>query len=274
MKAICKAILLSVLDPDPDQPRTSSSTHEDVQLTASIKERGLLLPIRVRPADANGRYVILSGHRRFVALQKLGIAEALCIIVNDPLDGAAILAEQIAENVIRQNLTPIEEAQAYHKFLTLKNITASAAAEQLQVSASRISRLLPLLELPSEAQVAIHAGKLSADAAYYLTRLPVGELRTHLMTQALAGMLTRNAAALAVKDSQSDRDTTPSISRASFKMTDNRTLTLSAPEVRLELFIATLEEALREARKARSQSLDISTLTKMFRDRSVKGGAS
>jgi ParB family transcriptional regulator, chromosome partitioning protein len=274
MKSVSTSILLSALDPDPSQPRQFFDAVEIDQLAASIHARKLLLPLRVKPADAMGRFVIISGHRRFAALQKLGVAEVMCIVADGPLDEATILAEQIAENVIRQNLTPIEEGQAYHKYIALKSITAAAAAEQLQVSASRISRLLPLLELPSEVQAAVHAGTLSADAAYYLTRLPEGEARNYLMTQALAGTLTRDAAARAAKDAQSDDADTPAISRASFKFPDQRTVTLSAPAVRLDLLIDSLEELLKAARKARSQGLNISTLTKMFRDRSTTGGAS
>lgn len=268
------SLLLSALIPDPTQPRKSFDLGELEQLTASIRNRGLLLPIRVKPADADGKHVIVSGHRRHAALEKLEAKSAPCIIVEGPLDESTILAEQLAENIHRENLSPIDEAHAYRRYLALKAIPASQAALELAVPATRISRALPLLELPDEVQTAIHVGTIPKETAYYLSRLPDGEERNRLISQALAGTLSRDAAARAVKVSSSDHADTPAISRASFRLRDHRTLTLSAPAVRLDLFIDTLEELLKAARKVRSQGLDISALSKMFRDRPTTGGAS
>lgn len=267
------SILLKSLSPDPTQPRKSPAPEELDNLTASIRELGLLLPIRVMPADANGRHVIISGHRRFEAMKLLGMTETPCIIVDGPLDEMTILAEQLAENIHRENLSPIEEAQGYTRYLKLKAIPAAQAALELAVPATRISRVLPLLELPVDVQAAIHAGTIAKDTAYHLARLPAGKGREGLISQALAGSLSREAAVRAVKASQPDATDTPAISRASCKLPGNYTLTFSGPKVRLDSFIEAIESVLKEARKARTQGLDVSTLTKMFRDRSA-GGAS
>ena len=91
---------LSLLVPDPDQARKTIPTAELNQLVESIRTRGLLLPLRVKPADAAGTHVIVSGHRRFAALQKLGVTEVPCIVVEGPIDDTTILAEQLAENLV------------------------------------------------------------------------------------------------------------------------------------------------------------------------------
>jgi ParB family transcriptional regulator, chromosome partitioning protein len=265
------SLRLAALFPDPTQPRKSRVAAELEQLAASISERGVLLPLRVKPPDSQGRHPIVSGHRRFAAAELAGLGEVPCIIVNGPLDEATILAEQVAENVHREDLSPIDEASAFRRFITLRSI--SQAAQELAVPVARISRALPLLELPSDIQAAIHAGTVSKDAGYHLTRLPKGEERDRLMSQALGGSLSRDAAARAAKASRQDAEETPSISRVSFKFSGSRTLTFSAPAVRLDTLIEAVEEALREARKARSQGLDVSTVAKIFRDRTAKGGA-
>jgi ParB family transcriptional regulator, chromosome partitioning protein len=269
-----QGIPLTRLIPDAAQPRVSMHDVSMQMLTASIRKQGLLLPLRVKPADSNGLHVIISGHRRFLSLQSLGCTEAPCIIVTAPLDEATVLAEQLAENIFRESLSPLEEAQSYRRYLTLKNVTASQAAQELAVSSTRISRALALLELPKNIQDAIHTGKLSADTGYHLSRLPDGVVCEQLLAQALAGTLFRDAAVRAVKASQVEATDVVSVSRASLKLPADYTLTLSGPAVHLDVFISSLEDVLKEARKARTQGYDLSTLTKMFRDRSVKGGAS
>lgn len=266
-------LLLNQLKPDPGQPRKSMTDAAFESLVASIRERGLLLPLRVTPADASGNHVIVSGHRRHAALEKLVAKTAPCIIVEGPLDDPTILEEQIAENVHREDISPLDEALAYRRYLTLKDIPAARAAEELHVPAPRISRALALLDLPDDVQAAVHAGTIPKETGYYLSRLPAGEERNRLMAQALAGSLSRESAARAVKSSRSAATEGPAVTRVSCKLPNAGMLTLSGPAVKLESFIATLEVVLKEARKARAQGWDVSTLAKVFRDRAAKGGA-
>lgn len=266
-------IALSRLVGDPEQPRKTWTDEGIAQLADSIRQRGLLLPLRVKPADANGNHVIVSGHRRHAALEKLGAKSAPCIIVDGPPDESTILEEQIAENLHRENLSPIEEAQAYRRYLALKVIPAARAAEQLNVPATRISRSLALLDLPDDVQAAVHTGTIPKETGYYLSRLPAGDERNCLMVQALAGSLTRESAARAVKATRSTATEAPALTRVSCKLPNANTLTLSGPAIELESFIETLEDVLKHARKARAQGWDVSTLAKVFRDRATKGGA-
>src|SRR5580700_8552627 len=168
---------LVALIPDPTQPRKSMPANEFNRLAESIAERGLLAPLRVKPANADGQHVIVCGHRRHAAMTKLGWTQAECSIVDGPLDETTILAEQLAENIHREDLSPIEEAEAYRRYLSLTKITAAQAAKELHVPASRISRALPLLDLPEEVRVKIHTGQLPKETGYYLARSPEGEER-------------------------------------------------------------------------------------------------
>ena len=266
-------IPLHALVPDPDNLRRSMPADEFERLVESVRERGLLLPLRVKPADAAGRHAIVSGHRRHAALVVLGATHADCIVVDGPLDEATILAEQLAENLLRENLNPIEEAEGYRRYIALKKIPAAKAAQELHVPPSRLSRLLPLLDLPDDVVRGIARGTIPQETGYYLTRLPEGEERRQLVALACEGKLGRDEAARAAKASRAAPAEAASVSRITCKLAGGRSLTVAAESVQLALLIDTLEEVLRESRKARQQGLDITTLAKVFRDKAAAGGA-
>jgi ParB family chromosome partitioning protein len=270
-----QAVLLPVnlLIPDSGQPRKTMPDTELAFLIESIRSRGLLLPLRVKPSDAQGRHLIVSGHRRHAALVALDRTHAECILVEGPLDEATILAEQFVENIHREDLSSIDEANSYRRYMTLRNITAAQTASELNVSASRISRMLPLLELPEDFQRKINDGSVAAEVGYYITRIPTGEERDRLMLRALEGKLTRDETARAVKTARREPSGTTAVNRVTCKLTAGRTLTISGEEINTETAIEILEEVLKEARRARSQGWEVRTLAKVFRDRAaVTGG--
>lgn len=263
---------LSALVPDASQPRATMAEAELASLAASIRARGLLLPLRVKPANAEGKHPIVSGHRRHAALLRLGRTEAPCVVVEGPLDEPTVLAEQVAENLHREDLSPIDEATAYRRYLDRTGLPAARAAEQLQVPPARISRALVLLDLPEPIRAAIHDGSIPKETGYYLTRLPDSEDRDQFIADALAGKLTRDRAARAVKAART-RPPESALARVVCPLGGGRSLTVSGAAVKLESLIETLEDVLKEARKARQQGLDVTTLAKIFRDRAAAGGA-
>jgi|GEM_PF-3612124 len=256
---------------DPNQPRKSLNSQELEPLVVSIKNRGVLLPIRVKPPNSEGFHVLVSGHRRLAALQELGETHAPCVIVKDGMEDSAVLAEQLAENVHRENLNPVDEAEAFRRYISCRGITASQAAEELQVLPARMSRSLAILKLPEEIQSAVRTQKISKEAAYYLSRLPEGDDRSALFTEALAGAQTRDRVAHAV-NSILRNPSTPSVGRVACKLSGNRTVTVSGQGIHLDDFIGILAEVLKEARKARVQGWDVATLAKVFRDRAELRG--
>jgi ParB family transcriptional regulator, chromosome partitioning protein len=261
--------------PDPTQPRESMPPEELAELTASVRQRGLLFPIRVLPANAEGKHVITSGHRRFAALMALGATEVPCIVVDGPSDEASILAEQLTENLVRQNLSAMEEAKAYRRFMELRGCSPKEAAQELSVAPGRLSKLLPLLNLPAELQDKVHDGTLAADTAYHLSRLADSDDRTFLFEQALKGQLNRDQVAARAKSHAAKTPDAPKVSlrRVSCPLANGHIVTLSGGhDLELEGFVESLEIILKEARKARTQGLNISTLARVFRDKS-KGGA-
>jgi len=109
------SIKLSLIDEDKDQPRYQFNQEALEELANSIKEIGLLSPIKVRDTG-DGRYKIIYGNRRYKASQMIGLESIPCIVSN-ATDEMDIYFEQIAENLTREDFSPIEEAEAFHKLM-------------------------------------------------------------------------------------------------------------------------------------------------------------
>ncbi|TWU34895.1 ParB/RepB/Spo0J family partition protein [Novipirellula artificiosorum] len=161
--------------PDPEQPRTEFDADEIGQLANSIRDKGQLHPIRVRWSDQHGKWVIISGERRYRATLKAGLPTIHCHFQNGELSRTEILEQQLIENLLRQDLRPIEEATAFSQLLGLNNWTGKQLAEAIRVNPSKITRSLALLKLPDDVQHQVESGDLSARAAYELTKLPTHE---------------------------------------------------------------------------------------------------
>ncbi|HIW32425.1 MAG TPA: ParB/RepB/Spo0J family partition protein [Candidatus Paenibacillus intestinavium] len=108
-------IPISLIDEDKDQPRYQFNEEALDELAKSISEIGLLSPIKVRTVD-NGRYMIIYGNRRYKASLRVGLENIPCI-VSTATDETDIYLEQIAENLTREDFSPIEEAEAFHKLM-------------------------------------------------------------------------------------------------------------------------------------------------------------
>lgn len=134
---------LAKIDRNPDQPRKTFDPQSMEELTASIKEVGLLQPIIVRKGG-EGRYVIVAGERRHRACEMLEWKSMDAIVV----DGGNADEIAIVENLQRENLKPIEEAEAVDRLIKLHQYTQDDAAKILSKSRSSITELLGLLRLP------------------------------------------------------------------------------------------------------------------------------
>lgn len=106
---IGKMIAIEKLEPNPQQPRVDMGELED--LIASIKEKGILEPLLVRPADVGGRYMIISGERRYRAGLEAGLREVPCIEMN--VDDRNVAEIALIENLQRKDLTAYEEAEGF-----------------------------------------------------------------------------------------------------------------------------------------------------------------
>lgn len=147
---------------NPNQPRKHINPEDIEELAGSIQEFGILQPILVKQTDVS-EYQIIAGERRYHAAKKAGLIEIPVIIktVNETI------AFEIAviENIQRQNLTPLEEAEAYRKLLDEYSHTQESLAKKIGKSRSFIANTVRLLRLPDEVKQLILDGKLSAGHA-------------------------------------------------------------------------------------------------------------
>ncbi|GAX91061.1 ParB/RepB/Spo0J family partition protein [Effusibacillus lacus] len=151
-------VALDLIDEDLQQPRYNFDESSLKELAESIKELGLLNPIKVRPIE-NGRYKIVFGNRRYKACRLLGLKEIPCILAENASD-LDIYLEQLTENIQRESFTPIEEAKAFEKLMSDPSFKVSKKylASRLGKSLNYISQKLDLLNFGKEIQQKIHGG--------------------------------------------------------------------------------------------------------------------
>lgn len=181
------SILVANIHPNPDQPRRHFAEEALAELAQSIRKHGVIQPIVVRPFD--GAYQIVAGERRWRAAQKAQMHEIPALIRD--FDDRETLEIALIENIQRQDLNPIEEAEAYKKLSDEFGHSQAALAEIVEKSRSHVANMMRLLELPLPIRDLLIEGSLQ-----------MGHARA-LLSSADAVRL----AALVVKQGLSVRDT-------------------------------------------------------------------
>ena len=162
-------INISQIVPNPLQPRKNFKNEELKELSSSIKNQGLIQPIIVKPTDDN-QFQIIAGERRWRACQLNGMHEVDCVIKD--LDETSVLETALIENIQREDLNVIEEANAYKGLINIKNINNESLAKLIGKSPSHVSNILRLLELDKKIQEMVINGYLSMGHARALIGVP------------------------------------------------------------------------------------------------------
>ncbi len=181
-----------------------------------------------------------------------------------------MLQRQIIENVQRENLTPMETATAIAGLMKSTGWKVGEAATRLGMSNASATRLLAMLTLPESIQNQVAAGVIPASAAYELSRVEDSGQQKELANRFAAGRLTRDALAGAIKAQAKSTTKVPSVAtgRATAQLGEGRTVTVVGHPLSLEGFIEILEILLAQARRARTQGLELETLIAMLKDKS------
>ena len=186
---------ISLISPNPKQPRTHFDEEALNELIVSIKEVGILQPPVVR--EKGGRYELIMGERRYRAAKAAGLKKIPVIIRNTPDN--QLLRDALIENIHRSNLNPLEEGAAYAQLLTDFNCTHEELAEKLGRSRPLISNTIRLLNLPTSVQRKVAAGILSAGHARALLGLTDGgeieKLANRIVSEGLSVRATVEAIA-------------------------------------------------------------------------------
>jgi ParB family transcriptional regulator, chromosome partitioning protein len=159
------------LEPNPFQPRSALDPSRLAELAASIRESGIVQPILVR--RVGDRYQIIAGERRWRAAQQLGLGTVpvtLRVVADDRL-----LELALVENIQRQELTPLEEAQAFQRLQAEFRLTQEEVARRVGRERSTIANALRLLRLPGEVRELVGTGGLDAGHARALLALERAE---------------------------------------------------------------------------------------------------
>jgi len=158
-----RAIPIELIRPNPAQPRRAFDEGDLAELADSIRKKGVLQPLLVRPtADGEG-FEIVAGERRWRAAQKAGL-HAVPVVARR-LSDAETLEIAIVENVQRADLGPLEEAEAYRRLMDEFSRTQSNVADVVGKSRAHVANTLRLLKLPREARELVAAGALTAGHA-------------------------------------------------------------------------------------------------------------
>jgi ParB family chromosome partitioning protein len=187
------------IERDPEQPREEFDLEPLERLAESIRTKGLLQPISVRWSEPHSRYIVVAGERRWRAAKLAGLTSISCIVIDRPLEAGELLALQCIENLVREDLKPIEEAKAFRTLLTVNKCSGNQLAKELGISQSAVAQALALLELPEPIQESIESGELAPSTAYAISKLDDPVTQADLATRVVAEGLSRAEAATAVR---------------------------------------------------------------------------
>jgi len=182
---------VELIRPNRYQPRKHFAEEELVDLTNSVKEQGVLQPLLVRKGKTG--YELIAGERRLRAAKRAGLAQ-VPVVLKEVSDDK-LLELSIIENIQRENLNPIEEADAYHQLISRFHLTQDKAADRVGKSRSAIANFLRLRQLPDQIKISISKGDLSMGHARAL-------LGTETETQQLAAWRTVISKALSVRETE------------------------------------------------------------------------
>jgi ParB family transcriptional regulator, chromosome partitioning protein len=174
---------VNAVAPNPKQPRTRFDEETIAALAASIREVGILQPLVVRRAG-DGRYELIAGERRLRAAKAAGLA-SVPIVLRDSED-SELLREALIENIHREDLNPIEQAEAFKALLGELGLKQEELADRVGVSRSHIANTIRLLALPLDVQQFLADDKISAGHARAVLSLGDKDAMSSLATRIAA----------------------------------------------------------------------------------------
>jgi len=175
--------------PNPDQPRKEMDLQRLKELASSIEEKGILQPLVVRKGEEN-TYQLIAGERRWRAAKMINLTEVPVVVraIEEDVDQLEIA---LIENIQRQNLNPVEEAECYHRLSAEFGLTQEQVAKKVGKERSTVANALRLLHLPKEIRKEIAQGIITAGharALLVLQKYPslMGKLREQIVSKELS----------------------------------------------------------------------------------------
>lgn len=200
-----RTLRVSEIEPNKGQPRKVFDKEAMEQLAESIRVNGVLQPLLVRPL-ANGNYQIIAGERRWRAAKIAGLGE-VPVVIRDDLSDEQVMQVALIENLQRENLNPIEEAQGYRELIDTYKMTQDQLAKALGKARSSIANSLGLLTLPVGVRDLLADGRLSAGHCKALKAIKDPAMMTEIAVRASEGELSvRSIEAIAKREAKRDEE--------------------------------------------------------------------
>lgn len=174
------------------QPREEFDEEKIDLLCNTLTIHGLIEPITVFWNDREGKYQIATGERRYRAAVKLGWSVIACNVLDKEPSADELLAIQCVENLMREDLKPMEQAKAFRTLLTVNGWPVTRIAKELGISHSAVSQSLRLLDLPGSVQEQVEAGHLSPVAGYHVAKIADPVKQVEVAERIVAEDLTRD----------------------------------------------------------------------------------
>jgi ParB family chromosome partitioning protein len=251
---------VEVIKPNPNQPRTKIDPESLSGLASSIEANGVVQPLLVRPLP-DGSYELIAGERRWRAAQAAGLAKVPAVVRDQEL--AERLQVALIENMVREDLNPVDEARACAALVDELGLSREDLARRVGRSRPAVSNLIRLLDLPDEALELLESGELSEGHGRALLAAEGNDMRRRLARDAVRGgwsvRETENRAKLAGQPKQkgaSSRALAPEESEALREAADKLESALGhevklrprGGEIALEIRLEDLDQALALAR--------------------------
>jgi ParB family chromosome partitioning protein len=182
-----RIIALDRIEPNPEQPRLAFNEESLLELSASVKEHGILQPILVRPLDG-GRYQLIAGERRWRASKLAGL-DTIPALIED-IDDDTALEIAIIENLQREDISPLDEAAMYDRMVHEHGYSIRKLADKLGKDKGYLENRLRLADAPTEVRELVSLRKDTLSHAYELMKVEDPKKRKRLADQVAAGQLT------------------------------------------------------------------------------------
>jgi ParB family chromosome partitioning protein len=187
---------LGEINHNPYQPRKRFDDDELANLTASVREHGVLQPIVVRPVD--GKFQLIAGERRLKAAHAAGLADVPVHVVE--FNDQQVFEAALVENIQRSDLNPIEKAQGFKDYLDRYSVKAEHLGSKLGIDRTTVSNLIGLLNLAADVQDAVRLGQISLGHAKVLKGVPDQARQSALCKQVVLQNLSVRALEAILKE--------------------------------------------------------------------------
>lgn len=207
------SLRITEIEPNKEQPRKHFDEAALSELAASVAQHGILQPLLVRPL-ANGQYQLIAGERRWRAARMAGLQEVPVVIREMTEQEAAEVA--LIENLQREDLNPMEEAQGYRTLMESYGLTQEETAKAVNKSRPAVANALRLLSLPSNIAALVQSGELSAGHARTLLSFETKEQQEQAAKDVIEKGLSVRALEKMAKAAQTPRSEKEHVRRESF----------------------------------------------------------